>query len=172
MFQNLWSGLGASSTKFAFVVGILTILSQAMISIPFRTPNAMAQLVATVLAVAMSVYTVYCMNTGGCNRFAWFTMLLPLILLILLMLTNMISLPMSAYGSSPAWQSIWINPAGQPIMERSTCDVHVQDQNTMRAVPITTVSEIDFYSKNQFHDYYDGAAKYKDNYWQRPNAGA
>lgn len=167
MLENIWSGLGASSTKFAFVIGIITILSQAQASAPFNTPNAIAQMIATIIAVGLSVYTVMCLNTGGCNKFAWFTMLLPVILFGLIIVTNLIGLPVSAYGSSPAWQEMFINQDGVPIKNRSTCDVHVQDDKAFKAVPINSGEEIDFYSKNQFHNYYDGPGIFKDNYWRK-----
>jgi len=88
MFGNVWNSLTASSTKFAFVIGIITLISQAISLWPFDTAERLAMMITTAVAVFMSVYTVHCMNVGGCNRFAWFSMLLPVLLMVAVVLLN------------------------------------------------------------------------------------
>jgi len=165
MFSILSEFFEDSSTKLAGVMGIFVIVSQLIASFPYTTNVAITQVIATVLTVLFSTYNIYCLNSGGCSKFAWFTLLLPFILFAIIIVLNMFTIfaisSGELEGESSSMQNIIIDKNGIPIKENSTINV---ENPALKTDEIYAKGEVDFYSKNQFQDY-AASQKYKNNFW-------
>lgn len=172
--NNIWGNLKGNSTKTIFVLGTLTLISQMYQLWPLDTIDVI-QITFSAAMIAFSVYTIQCLNVGGCTTFAWVTVLLPLIIYGLIFVLTMM---MGKSVLNLAVPSSIVTEGGQPNVLGSTfgcsqlprknysCDVPLQDkpETTKMYMPVSSSSQVDFYQKNQFRDYYEDT---KDNYWQK-----
>lgn len=155
----VWDRLKGNSTKTIFVIGVLTILSQIAALWPLDMPDVV-QIIFSTLLIAFSVYTVQCLNTGGCTTFAWVTVLLPLIIYGLLFVMTLISGKSVMVAQGIVTQGTTGGPGtfGCSKLPRTnySCDVPLQQKgkHTMKYDPVSSSEQVDFYSKNQFRDYY------------------
>jgi hypothetical protein len=82
-FKRFWES-AASPTKLAIAFGLVTLLAHVYNVWPVDSEQLVG-LVFSAVTIFLSVYTIQCLVSGGCNKFAWLVSLAPV---LMFMLTN------------------------------------------------------------------------------------
>lgn len=80
-FKRFWDN-AAGPTKLALVFGALTFLAHLYATWPVGSEELVG-LFFSAVTIFLSVYTISCLTSGGCNKFAWFVALAPVLMFLL-----------------------------------------------------------------------------------------